>query len=278
MSEENKTLYRTIHPEVKVIDEKKGIVEYVASDETLDSHREIVLVNGWRFTNFRKNAPFLNSHGKWSIDDLLGKVLSANVVNNQLIEKVQWAIDVPENEMARLGFNMTVKGYLKGVSVGFMPVESVWRSNDASWSEALKEHNISVADAAVLRRLFVKQEQLELSSVVIGSNPNALLRAFEDGAVKEEQLKACGFGGDDEFDFLQKAAAAIESPECDAAFKAMLDLNMKRIYTNRGNSNKKEFQPSGTAATERANAAEVEKLAAEQREDFLTKLNSLTKG
>jgi hypothetical protein len=53
-------LIRTIHPEVKVVDASKGIVDYVASDESVDSYREIIRANGWKFTNFKKNAPFVD--------------------------------------------------------------------------------------------------------------------------------------------------------------------------------------------------------------------------
>ena len=51
-----KMLRRQIHPVVKVIDEKAGIVEYIASDESLDSYNEIVKADGARFDRFQKNA------------------------------------------------------------------------------------------------------------------------------------------------------------------------------------------------------------------------------
>ena len=276
---DNKTIYRTLTPEVKVLDASKGLVEYIASDETLDSHREIVMAAGWKFDRFRKNAPFLNSHSSWSIDDLLGKVISAEVRGGQLVEQVQWAIDVEENEMAQLGFKMTEAGYLKAVSVGFYAERSA-SSWDDDWQAAIKESGISADTAAVVRRIFFEQQQIELSAVVIGSNPNALAKAYDDGVVGDELLARCGFGGDDEFDFLQKAAIAVESPECDAAFKAMIGLGMKRIYDGRkapqnNFTNDQKFAP-GTATRKRASVAEAEKLAADQ-DSFLTKLNELTK-
>jgi hypothetical protein len=55
-------LRRTIHPEVRVMDERKGIAQYVASDETIDSYREVIRADGWRFDRFAKNAPFVDSH------------------------------------------------------------------------------------------------------------------------------------------------------------------------------------------------------------------------
>jgi len=55
------TLRRILHPETRIIDATKGIVDYVASDETIDSFKEIIRAAGWRFTNFAKNSPFVDS-------------------------------------------------------------------------------------------------------------------------------------------------------------------------------------------------------------------------
>lgn len=269
------TVYRTLNTEAKIIDAEKGIVEYVASDESLDAHREIVRVKGWKFNRFRKNAPFLNSHNQWSIDDLLGKVISAEVKDGQLVERVQWAIDVPENEMARLGFAMTQGGYLKAVSVGFIPVKQVWRDGSC-WTEAVKDAGLSTEEAAMVRRIFLEQEQIELSSVVIGSNANALMKAYESGAVSEEQLVRCGFHGDDELDFLSKAATALDNPDCDAAFKAILDLEMKRIYQRRKTTFQGGDQPGPGAPTSKRAGVDASKQRDEERVKFLGKLDSLT--
>src|SRR5262245_42586020 len=99
-------LTRTIHPEVRVLDETKGLVQYVASDESLDSYREVIRAAGWRFTNFSRNAPFVDSHDYSSIDKLVGKVTEFKVDKGRLVETVQWAIDVPGNLLAQRGFAM----------------------------------------------------------------------------------------------------------------------------------------------------------------------------
>jgi hypothetical protein len=58
----------------KIISEKDGLVDYVASNETLDSYNEVISAKGWRFTRFAKNAPFVNSHRYYSIADQLGEL------------------------------------------------------------------------------------------------------------------------------------------------------------------------------------------------------------
>jgi len=93
-------LVRTIHPEIRAVDAAKGIFDCVASDETIDSYREIIVAAGWQFTNFSKNAPLLDSHDASTIGNLVGKVIDFHVQNGQLVERIQWAIDVPENQSA----------------------------------------------------------------------------------------------------------------------------------------------------------------------------------
>ncbi len=179
---------RTLHPEIKIIDAKAGIVDYVASDETIDSYGEVIRASGWRFTHFQKNAPFVDSHNYNCIDKLLGKVIDFRIEGGRLTERVQWAIDVPENELARIGWKMTEAGYLKAVSVGFYPLRGVGpNSGDrAEYLTQLKEMGISEKNGP--RFIFIEQEQIELSACIIGANPNALAKAYKAGALDEQDL------------------------------------------------------------------------------------------
>jgi len=181
------TLRRVIHPEIKFVDKTKGIVEYIASDETVDSYREIVKADGWVFDLFKKNAPFVDSHDYSSIDKQVGKVLDFNVTNKQLVETVQWAIDVAENKLAQLGWKMTEGGYLKAVSVGFFPVTMInrWDQDTTTFNSLCLQAG---ADPNIVRTIYTKQRQIELSSCIIGANPNALAKALKDQCVTETDL------------------------------------------------------------------------------------------
>lgn len=182
-------IQRTIHPVVKILDEAKGVSQYIASDETVDRYREVIRASGWRFTNFQKNAPFVDSHQYDSIDKLLGKVVDFQVRDGQLVETVQWAIDVPGNKMAKVGFDMTKAGYLKAVSVGFTPVRFVSKY-DQDQSE-FKTHlrQIGAKDGEDIRTIWIEQEQIELSACIIGANPNALAKAYKDGILDDSILE-----------------------------------------------------------------------------------------
>lgn len=181
---------REIPVRTKILDEAKGLVEYVASDESIDSYREVVRADGWRFTRFRKNAPFVDSHRYDSIDRLLGKVVDFRVEKRRLIETVQWAIDVPGNERAKIGWAMTVGGYLKAVSVGFQPIAAVsrWDSDKGEWMRQLDQLGLQESDG--VNAIYTAQEQIELSAVVIGANPNAVARAYKAGLLDDSDLES----------------------------------------------------------------------------------------
>jgi len=186
-----KTLRRTIHPEIRVIDSKAGLVEYIASDETLDSYREVIKADGWRFDNFKKNAPFVDSHDYGSIEKLLGKVVDFKVSGKRLIETVQWAKDVESNVLAQRGWAMTEAGFLKAVSVGFWPVRQVsrWDTDPYGYNQAVADLGLKdSADEAKPRTIFLEQQQIELSAVIIGANPNAIARSYKAGILNDDDL------------------------------------------------------------------------------------------
>lgn len=182
---------REITAAVRVLDDKEGIAEYVASDETVDSFGEVIRVNGWRFNRFSRNAPFVDSHRYGSVEDLLGSVLDFEVKRGRLIETVQWAIDVPSNQRARIGWEMTRAGYLKAVSVGFQPIRmaSRWDNDKSVWHAQLRDLGLTEQDG--VRAVYLEQEQLELSAVILGANPNSLVnvgKAYRDGVIRDSDF------------------------------------------------------------------------------------------
>lgn len=186
--QEGRPLIRTIHPEVRVVDGEKGLVDYIASDQSIDSHREIVLARGWKFDRFEKNAPFVDSHNYSCIDRLLGKVVDWRISDGKLVERVQWAIDDPNHTLAQIGWKLTVSGFLKAVSVGFIPIKWVdkWGDSDGFLAQLDK---LGLDTDSGVRAIFQEQQQLELSAVLIGSNANAVARAYKADALDDEDLE-----------------------------------------------------------------------------------------
>lgn len=186
--------------EIRLIGEKDGLVEYIASDETIDSYREIIRVDGWKFDQFEKNSPFVDTHNYYSIDRLLGEVVDWRVDkrNRRLVETVKWAKDVKENELAQLGWAMLTAGFgPKAVSVGFYPEQYVsrWDAQDANkrptWLQQLEALGLDEQSTNV-RCIYIKQQQIELSACILGANPNALqmtAKAFKAGVLNDAQLE-----------------------------------------------------------------------------------------
>lgn len=181
-------LIREINPVSKVIDAEQGIVEYIASDETIDCYREIVRASGWRFTHFAKNAPFVDSHDYSSIKNLLGKVIDFRVENNQLIERVQYSLE--PDTLALWAFKMVRDGFLKAVSVGFQPVRMVskYDANPAAFAGEVAALGLDAQQAATVRVIYQEQEQIELSQCVLGANPNALAKAYKAGCLTDQDI------------------------------------------------------------------------------------------
>lgn len=190
MSQEPK---RSLIPvETKVLDGSTGLVEYIASDESIDSYGEIIRAKGWRFDRFSKNAPFVDSHKYDSLECLLGKVVDFRVEGSRLIETVQWAVDVPSNQRARIGWDMTRAGYLRAVSVGFFPTRMVtkWDEDKAAWKEQLAELKVHEEDG--VRAIYVEQQQVELSAVVVPANSNALIqlaKGYKAGVLTDRDIE-----------------------------------------------------------------------------------------
>jgi len=268
-------LIRTIHPEVRIIDRAKGLVDYIASDETLDHYREIIRATGWRFTYFKKNAPFVDSHHYYTIGNLLGKILDFKVAGKQLVERVQWAIDTG-SDLAKLGWDLTVGGYLKAVSVGFIPkrVVTKWDNDPSNFQSTIAEMGISAEEAAVLRAIYLEQEQIELSACIIGANPNALAKAHIDGVAKDETLEKLGFD-DNGLQFLHESAAAYENAT--PAQQAVIRFELGRI-TSRQSGPDKTFRQDNAPhrAASPDNGADDEAAIQRRRKAFLAELKTAT--
>lgn len=266
------TLRRALDVVPKIISEADGIVDYVASNETLDSYNEVVAASGWRFTRFAKNAPFVDSHNYWSIDKLLGKVQRGWIEGKNLIERVQWAKDVEDNKLAQLGWKMTLGGFLKAVSVGFVPVRYVRNGGDG-WSQALQALGIKPQDGEKIRYIYLEQEQIELSACIIGANPDALAKSYDAGCIKDADLAAVGFA-DEDMHFLTIAGKALDKPDIDELTRTLIGREMARITgrteqsprTNKGTTSNSPGTPRG---------GEHAELEAAARKQFLGELQSL---
>jgi hypothetical protein len=175
----------------RVLNDAEGTVEFVASDETLDCYAEIVRVSGWRFNLFKKNAPFVDSHDYGTITKLLGQVIDWKIEGNQLIETVRYARE--PGTLGEFAYKMVKGGFLKAVSVGFIPkrMATRWDQDQKDFLAQIADLKLDAQTAGQLRAIYLEHEQIELSQCVIGANPNALAKfakAYKAGCLSEEDI------------------------------------------------------------------------------------------
>lgn len=146
------------------------VLDFIASDDTLDRYDEVIDANGWRLDNYRRNPVFQNSHRYGDIMNTLGKSLITEVHAGALYQRIEFAIE--ENPVAKIAYGLYRGGFLNAVSVGFIPIRWEMGSQDAGY-----------------RRKYIEQELLELSAVSIPANPNALVLGLKSGAVAKDDLE-----------------------------------------------------------------------------------------
>src|SRR5881227_330037 len=111
-----------------------AVLDFVASDETLDRYDEIIVASGWRLENYRRNPVFQNAHQYGDVIFTLGRALITEVrarppstINAQpstfLYQKIEFATDV--NPVARIAYGLYKGKFLNAVSVGFIPLRWV---------------------------------------------------------------------------------------------------------------------------------------------------------
>jgi HK97 family phage prohead protease len=150
--------------------ENRPVIEFVASDETLDRYEEIIVASGWRLEAYRRNPVFQNAHQYGDILFTLGKALETGVRDGRLYQRVEFATEA--NPVARVAYRLYQGRFLNAVSVGFVPLR--WENG--------------AADAGY-RRKYLEQELLEVSAVGIPANPNALALALRAGAIERADLR-----------------------------------------------------------------------------------------
>ena len=160
--------------EVKQVgDAQSRVLRFVASTEDEDRDGDIIRADGWDVGNFLKNPVQLWAHNMRVDHPPIGKTVKLEVGNGKLINEVDFFM-AGDFELARLA----LKAHLAGVgaeSVGFRPMKATERRD---------------GQGRLTGFVFEEQELLEISSVPVPSNPNALLVATQKGLLKPEEAQA----------------------------------------------------------------------------------------
>lgn len=168
-----KTVVRSVWtPVIKNLDLEGRIVRFIGTKESEDRTGDVIEAEGWQLDNFVKNPVFL-----WNHDPSLGPIGRVKQIireGTSLLFDVEFA--PPEvSDLADRMFKLIKSGFLKAVSVGFIPKEFDFIRN-------------SQEDITGIR--FTKTELLELSAVSIPAHQDALLASSEGKSFLEAVTKA----------------------------------------------------------------------------------------
>ena len=173
MPNESKINRRVLEaPECRAFDVENRTVEFVASDNSVDSYGTILPVSKWNLDRYAKNGAVGYMHDlygdSWSIkadpDDIIGKG-EAFVEGDQLIVRITFE-PADLNPRADKIFRKIQFGTLNAVSVGFMPTA------EGHWGDKRSGEDPDVY-------YYDGPELLEVSVVNIPANANAVRRSIE---------------------------------------------------------------------------------------------------
>jgi len=160
-------------PEIRKVDEETRTVEFVASDNSVDSYGTVLPVDKWDLTRYQNNGIVGYMHDvygdSWTKsadpDDVIGKGV-AFIEDGKLIVRITFE-PADLNPKSDKIFRKLQFGSLHAVSVGFRATAKGHKGDE----ERGEDPNVYY---------YGGQELLEVSVVNIPSNANALKRAMEE--------------------------------------------------------------------------------------------------
>ena len=160
-------------PEIRKVDEEKRTVEFVASDNSVDSYGTVLPVDKWDLRRYASNGIVGYMHDvygdSWTKsadpDDIIGKG-DAFVEDDKLIVRITFE-PADLNERADKIFRKIQFGSLHAVSVGFRATAKGHKGDEERGEDPKVYY-------------YGGQELLEVSVVNIPSNANALRRSMEE--------------------------------------------------------------------------------------------------
>ena len=148
---------------IKAVDADKRHIDFVISTERSDRMGDVITVAGWDLKEYKKNPVVLFGHA--SRVPPIGKAFNVRKEEGVLKATAEFMSE-DISPFAYSIFRMYQEGFLKAVSVGFIPHK---------WERMTDDEDNFVGYK------FLKQELLEFSAVPIPANPDALLDAKAKG-------------------------------------------------------------------------------------------------
>lgn len=152
---------------IKSVDESKRQIDFVISTERVDRMGDIITVAGWQLKEFKNNPVVLFGHA--SRVPPVGRAIKTWKEQTDVSRALRSTAEFMSADISPFAdsiYKMYLGGFLRAVSVGFMPL---------TWEPMQDE------EGRMTGYKFLKQELLEFSCVPIPANPDALLEARSKG-------------------------------------------------------------------------------------------------
>lgn len=163
---DNHVMYKYYSTENDIqMDEKT--ISGIASVESVDRDGDVVFLDGLDISKYMKNPVVLFQHNNW--DDPIGKSLSVRKqidINGDKILSFSMLLDTEDEKVSKI-YNKIKRGFLKGISIGFIPLE--YKKNKHGGYD------------------ITKSELYEISIVNVGANSDAVITSVKS-LIKEVGL------------------------------------------------------------------------------------------
>lgn len=159
---------KTFKAKVNGVDKDKFIARVILSDETKDSYGEVILAKGWVLDRYKKHPVLLSSHSYNDLRKNIGKV-DIFIKGKELRGDVTYFVG-QGNEEADWAWKLVSEYGIAAYSVGFIPLKMI--EKDELDEEDINKYELDYKDLP--RRVYIKQELVENSQVVVPANPNSL--------------------------------------------------------------------------------------------------------
>ena len=198
-----KEIFKSYAVGVKQVEGVARTLQFVASTESVDRDGEVLQVTGWQVENYIKNPVFLWAH-RYD-EPPIGKCVKCTA-SGDLVMDIEFA-DAETYPFADIVYRLYLGGFLNAVSVGFIPIE---------WETGGKKDGDP-------KKIFTKQELLELSAVPVPSNPEALQQARTAKVITLKEMKLVKKA-------LESKSTAVEAPEPTKAAHSQAELADEMDY------------------------------------------------
>lgn len=173
--------------EIKGEDEAAFEADVVISTGQIDRDREVVqpeaVFRSARAALQTRPLPLISSHDYSSLRNQIGEIRKVERKSDQVYARPRWYVG-EGNPEADWGHNLAVKKKVAAFSIGFMPKK---------WQDAnLEDETVraSVMAGEMPMRIYTKIDLVEVSQVLVPSNPGALGRMLEKGLITETDFLA----------------------------------------------------------------------------------------